>query len=110
MSLGIRSICAVTVLVALNPSLAGCVSFRSLDLALDQAVGKHPDQISDLPLSRAKVLRSEGARITTAYEFSGAGRCRWEFVSDATSKVILSWRYPDDEARSRCQGLARTRP
>lgn len=110
MRASLSRISAMIAIVALYPSLAGCVSSRSLDWYLDRAIGLRPDQVSYPPLDRAKVLSVDNGRVTTSYEASGARRCRWEFVSDEATQVILSWRYPDESAREACQGLARTRP
>lgn len=91
-------------------TLSGCVSYESLDRDLERAVGQRVTDIRYPPLDRVKESKISGTRVTTTYQLTSVGRCRWEFVVDDVSKTVLGWRYPDDEARKGCQGLATTRP
>ncbi|MDT8999770.1 hypothetical protein RQP53_10870 [Paucibacter sp. APW11] len=90
-------------------TVMGCVSFYSLDPALDAAIGRQTEALPWPSLDHLlSSTRREGVE-TRDYALTAAGHCRWQFDLAPTGE-ILAWRYPDKSAERYCRELPTSRP
>ena len=86
--------------------LSGCITYRDFDKELDHYVGLPVSQVDYPRAYNSKLSNTEEKTSSAEYTFSG--NCRWVFVTDNNTDVILSWHYSDENAAERCHGLALT--
>jgi len=86
--------------------LSGCITYRDFDKELDQYVGLSVTQVNYPRAYNSKLSKIDEKNSTAEYTFGG--NCRWVFVTDNNTDVILSWHYSDENAAERCHGLALT--